>query len=224
MVGGNVSFYNESEGSAIYPTPVVGAVGLLDNVEHHATASFKKPGDTIMLLGEPELSLGGSSYLQVVHGRVEGQPARLDLQREIKVQKLVRGLIKKQLLSSAHDLSEGGLAVALAESCLLGDVGAAVDLPSLGKCLEHCLFGEGSSLIVVSLPEENREEVEREANELSVETTFLGEVTASLYLNVNESDKEVINLELEQLREAWKGSLKYDEKVIGDANKSIIDY
>jgi len=150
VISGNVSFYNESFGSPIYPTPTVGLVGLLDDVDQHCTSSFKDEGDVIVLVGESANELGGSEYLKVEHETVAGAPPSIDLELERDVQEAVIAGIRGGLIKSAHDCSEGGMAVALAESCIAGGIGADVhlhdDLHPVGS-----LFGETQSRIVVSV-------------------------------------------------------------------------
>ena len=130
MVGGNVSFYNETLGQAILPTPVIGMAGLLDDAEARATQWFETSGDRVALLGPEDVSLGGSEYLWVIHRRVAGRLAPLDLGLERAVQEACRAAIGARLLRSAHDCAEGGLAVALAEACVSGPrpVGAEIEL------------------------------------------------------------------------------------------------
>ena len=120
VTGGNVSFYNETLGRAILPTPVIGVVGLLEDAERRTTQWFKEEGDVVVLLGEPGGQLGGSEYLQTVHGRLGGVPAPLDLERERAVQAACLAAIEAGFVRSAHDCAEGGLAVALAECCVTG--------------------------------------------------------------------------------------------------------
>jgi phosphoribosylformylglycinamidine synthase len=132
VVGGNVSLYNESPAGVVDPTPTVGMVGLIDEERHITTQWFKSIGDVIILVGDIGDELGGSHLLKVCHGRKEGRPPRLNLAGEIAVQEAVRALIREGLVKSAHDCSEGGLAVALAESCFnpAGHFGADVDFDS----------------------------------------------------------------------------------------------
>jgi phosphoribosylformylglycinamidine synthase subunit PurL len=154
VISGNVSFYNESFGSPIYPTPTVGLVGLLDDVEKHATVAFKDDGDVVVLVGESLAELGGSEYLKLEHDLVSGRPPALDLELERDVQAAVRDAIRAGLVQSAHDCSEGGLAVALAESCLAGDVGADIHLDDDLHPVPS-LFGETQSRIVITVAEKN---------------------------------------------------------------------
>ena len=134
VVGGNVSFYNETSGQAILPTPIIGVVGLLDEAARHATQWFKQGGRRIALLGPDAVSLGGSEYLWVRHGVLGGDLAPLDLALEARVQAAARAAVQAGLVTACHDCSEGGLAVALAESCISGPdpVGCQVTLSRPG--------------------------------------------------------------------------------------------
>ena len=154
VISGNVSLYNESRGDAIYPTPVVGALGITESVRSHATVGFKNEGDLIALIGRDSLysdgsDLGGSEYLELIHGQVAGRPS-IDLDLETAVQKVCRKLVSTGVAKSAHDSSDGGLAVALAESAIAGGLGAEIVEPVSGRW-DAALFGEGQSRIVVTL-------------------------------------------------------------------------
>lgn len=179
VVSGNASLYNESAGQAIYPTPIIGALGLLDDSHKNATISFKHDGDSIVLLGRSQPwdgteSLAGSEFNSVVHGEANGQPV-LDIDLEIRVQELCRMAIRAGLLSSAHDCSDGGLAVAIAESAITGGLGAQATTP-LPDRWDAALFGEGQSRIVVSLSEGRMLELESLAAEVGVPMTHIGTV------------------------------------------------
>ena len=155
ITGGNVSLYNETEGRAIFPTPVLGVVGLLEDASKTVTRAFKHDAATVVLLGDNLGELGGSEYLATLHSTVAGQPPMLDLSREAALQKLIVSLIRAGLVESAHDCSEGGLAVTLAECTFdSGGIGVAVDLESIGTApwqVNATLFGESASRIVVSV-------------------------------------------------------------------------
>ncbi|MCL4819115.1 MAG: phosphoribosylformylglycinamidine synthase subunit PurL [Vicinamibacteria bacterium] len=153
ITGGNVSLYNETEGVAIYPTPTIGIVGLLEDVSKVLARSFRAAGDEVVLLGACTGELGGSEYLKTVHGQVEGRPPRLDIEAEVKLYRCVLEANAAGLLRSAHDCADGGLAVALAESCFAGEepgLGATLDLPASGLRTDALLFGEAPSRMVVT--------------------------------------------------------------------------
>ncbi len=176
VVSGNVSLYNETQGEAVYPTPVVGAVGLLDDARNALGAAFAREGDAVFLLGASPAddgALAGSEYLALEHGTVAGRPA-IDLDAEARLQQLLVTLARERLLSSAHDCSDGGLAVALAESAVLGGVGftGAGDLPE-GRW-DAALFGETPSRAVVSCAEANVSRIEAAAREADVPCARLG--------------------------------------------------
>jgi phosphoribosylformylglycinamidine synthase len=175
VISGNVSLYNETDGQPIYPTPMVGALGKLDDAERRATAAFRDAGDVVVLLGDGESVLGGSLYLEVVHGKVAGRLPKLDLEAEAKLQHLLVDLIGRGLVKSAHDISDGGLAVALAECAILGEVGAQVATPSApGE-----LFGEAQSRGLVSTEERELAEVLRSAEAAGVAARAIGRVGGS---------------------------------------------
>ncbi len=206
VVGGNVSFYNEAGNTAIYPTPVVGAVGLLDDVTAHATMGFKNEGDMVLLLGAGTPSLSGSEYLKTIHGTVAGALPELDLEQEKALQELVRNSIREGLLSSAHDLSEGGLAVALAESCIRGGMGAVIDLPDEELRADNVLFGEAPSRIIISVEPGLKPALEKKAAEFGIRTVCMGVVApGSLKISVN--NKHLINLPIQQLDLSWRQSM-----------------
>ncbi|MGD9902909.1 MAG: phosphoribosylformylglycinamidine synthase subunit PurL [Vicinamibacterales bacterium] len=159
ITGGNVSLYNETDGRAIYPTPVLGVVGLLDDASQTVTRAFRSAGAAVVVLGENRAELGGSEYLARVHGIVAGTPPVLDLERERALQRLVVGLVRGGLVESAHDCAEGGVAITLAE-CTFDSGGIGVDasidvVPGAtvpdGFAAAAALFGESASRVVVSV-------------------------------------------------------------------------
>ena len=157
VVGGNVSLYNESPAGVVDPTPTVAMVGLIDEERHITTQFFKNAGDVILLVGEIGDEMGATRFLKVCHGRKEGLPPRLDVARELAVQSAVRDLIRAGFVRSAHDCSEGGLAVALAESCFnpAERFGAEIHLDEINSRADQLLFNESQSRIVISVGEEN---------------------------------------------------------------------
>ncbi|MDH7499760.1 MAG: phosphoribosylformylglycinamidine synthase subunit PurL, partial [candidate division NC10 bacterium] len=178
VTGGNVSFYNETSGQAIYPTPIVGMVGLLEDISLHQTQWFKEEGDLIFLLGENREELGGSEYLKVAHGLEGGSPPQLDLCRERAVQAACLEAIRSRVAKSAHDCSDGGLAVALAEACITHPArewGIEIEMKEDMRP-DALLFGESQSRIVISLPEARIEHLMEIACQFGVKASLLGRV------------------------------------------------
>jgi len=159
--GGNVSFYNESPQSSIYPTPTVGMVGIIDDIEDRVPSFFQNENDLIFLIGDTENDLGGSHYLSIIHGIKKGPLAKLDLECEKSLQEFLVKAAKNKLLSSAHDLSEGGLVVGIAECTFdaCNNLGAVIDLTELNNPslrIDSILFGETHSRAIVSIRGENK--------------------------------------------------------------------
>ena len=206
VVSGNVSLYNETQSSAIYPTPVVGALGLLEDVRLHVTSAFKGPGHVVALLGARTVSgraqdLGGSEYLELIHGTVAGRP-QINLDLEGRVQLLCRRAVREGVLRSAHDCSDGGLAVALAESCISGDIGFSSGFKARGRW-DSILFGEAQSRIIVSLPSERFGDLRKLCEESDVPMVPLG-VTTSVRRFILDG---FLDLPLEELERAWKSGI-----------------
>ena len=205
VISGNVSLYNESRGEAIYPTPVVGALGITEDVSAHATVGFKNEGDLIVLLGRDSLDtdgseLGGSEYLELIHGLVAGRPV-IDLDLETAVQKVCRELISSSVVKSAHDCSDGGLAVALAESAIAGGLGAEITAAATDRW-DAVLFGEGQSRIVVSLSPDRLTELGAVCEDAHVPYLFMGRVAGS-DLVVG----DLLSIPVSQLSEIYETSL-----------------
>jgi len=182
VTGGNVSLYNQSPAGAIDPTPTVGMVGLIEDARHVTSSHYKAAGDAIILVGELGSGLGASHFVKVLHGQKAGRVPELDFAKEIAVQDAVRALIKCGLVKSAHDCSEGGLAVALAESCLTNpqqQLGATIKLGdevNNGRALEDALFNEAQSRIVISVAAGQSAEVLAQLAARGVPATSLGTV------------------------------------------------
>lgn len=194
VTGGNVSLYNESPAGAVDPTPVVGMVGIIDSPNHITTQEFKAPGHTILLLGPlldpscPSSGLGGSHYLKVLHNRKEGTPPPIDLHHELLLHQTLRSLITRGLIRSAHDCSEGGLAVALAESCLSPvPLGATISFESSLRP-DIALFNESQSRIVVSIEPDALRDVLDTAAAAGISATPIGAVTDSGRLEISITD------------------------------------
>jgi phosphoribosylformylglycinamidine synthase len=204
VVSGNVSFYNETEGRAIPPTPTIATVGILDDVTHHITQWFKQAGDVIVLLGKTQEELGASEYLASMHGRTAGAPPALDLAKEKRLQDLCLIAAREQLFSSAHDVAEGGLAVALAEACITrpGDaIGAQVTLHSDIRP-DALLFGESQSRVLVSLPPAALPRLQELARTAELSTTGLGEVGGT-DLKIN----GYLRVPVDMLQQEWRTAL-----------------
>ena len=205
VVSGNVSFYNETDGVSIHPTPTVAMVGLLEDVERIAAPWFGTEGDLVALLGPNRPELGGSEYLKVAHGRVAGRPPAVDLALERGVQRTCRAAVEAGLLSSAHDVSEGGLAAALAEACMGGPgrgMGAVVDPPGDGRP-DVLLFGESHSRIVVSLKEEDYGRFQALASREGIPAAVIGRVGGT-HLVIG----DLVRAPVERLRDLWSTGLE----------------
>jgi phosphoribosylformylglycinamidine synthase len=179
VTGGNVSFYNESPTGAVFPTPTIGMVGLLEDVDQVTPSGFVSPGDSIVLLGECTAELGASEYLSRIHGITAGAPPACDLDAERRLIDALHASIQQGLVRSAHDVSDGGLAVALAECCIgnrAAILGASIDLSSWdGLPLRALLFGEAQGRVIVSTDRPN--DVERVAQSHGVSARVIGRVT-----------------------------------------------
>ena len=209
VVSGNVSLYNETSGQGVYPTPVIGALGLLEDAARHCTSAFTHEGDVVVLLGAAQVdgdpsSLAGSELMAMVQDRVAGQPA-LDLDIEQRLQRLCRRAIAQDLVRAAHDCSEGGLAVALAECCILGGAGVSLESSALagaGGRWDAALFGEAQSRVLVALPPGNVPSLEALAAEEGVPFVALGR-TQGDRLTV----PGLLDLPVTTLDDAWRSGL-----------------
>jgi phosphoribosylformylglycinamidine synthase subunit PurL len=205
IVSGNVSLYNESPGDlAIFPTPVVGMVGLLDDYHKALGAGFRAAGDFVLLVGSSHNDLGGSEYMKVEHGVVTGPPPALELSREKTVGRLVLAAAQHGYLHSAHDCAEGGMLVALAECCLLGGIGVRCPglRPEASLRLDAAFFGESPSRFIVSVPSRAMPEVQSLARRNNVEISLLG-LAGGGFLELEGQFK----LSLSEMRQAWEGAV-----------------
>ena len=208
VVSGNVSLYNETKGEAIFPTPTVAVVGLIEDQSKVMTAGFKQAGDCIGLIGFTMEELGGSEYLKVLFDRNEGKPPVLDRKHEKQVQEFCLELIQKGLIQSAHDCSEGGLAIAVAESCFSAKeeaLGATLELESTLRG-DALLFGETQSRIIISFPEELTDQIEDLALSYPVDFSLIGKTGGSQF-TVSINGQEYIKQDIESAKEIWKTSL-----------------
>ena len=209
VVGGNVSFYNETLGQAILPTPIIGMAGILDDVEARSTQWFAEAGDRVALLGPEAVSLGGSELLWTLHRRVAGRLAPLDWGVERAVQEACRAAIGARLLGSAHDCAEGGLAVALAEACVSGPrwLGADVDLGPSGERADLILFGEGPSRVVVSVRAVAARHFEQLMSEFRVPWRWIGRVGGARLI-VRSAGVTLVDLDADRIAGAWRGGFE----------------
>jgi len=200
VVSGNVSLYNESSGRAILPTPSIGGVGVLEDVSRSATIAIKRPGDAILLVGETRGWLGQSLYLREFCGLEDGAPPPVDLAAEKRNGDFVRGLIVNRALTAVHDVSDGGLAVALAEMALAGGIGATITLaPSL---MTHAaLFGEDQARYIVTAAPEKAEAIRIEAGNAGVACEIIG-LTGGTALTLGSEPAILLN-DLERAHETW---------------------
>ncbi len=208
VTGGNVSLYNESPAGAIDPTPTVGMVGIVEDPAHITTQFFKTVGDAIILVGEAGDELGASHYVLAIHGKKAGLPPKLDYDRELAVQEGVRVAIRSGLVQSAHDCSEGGLAVALAESCMSGPspLGARVEIPSTSTRADVALFNESQSRILLSVEAAKADAVLALLHQRGVPVCRLGTVTSGAQLEVGAAGQSFV-WPLDELRKAWTSAI-----------------
>jgi phosphoribosylformylglycinamidine synthase II len=215
ITGGNVSFYNETLGEGIYPTPVIGVVGILEDVHKAAKMHFKQAGRKIVLLraNEPgdavdaESEFGSSEYAKEILGATWGYPPALDIEREATLQRALVAVIQAGLVESVHDCADGGLAVALVESSLPAKVGLNVRLPKQKLALEFLLFGEDASRVVLSCDPMRLPRIQQVAEEYGVIADVLGE-TGSDGVEIRVDNQPVISASIAELREAYEGALE----------------
>ena len=199
MIGGNVSLSNETDGKAIYPTPVIGMAGLL---QHHAlvtTKDFKQNGDLVYLVGSTKPEFGGSELQKMLKGNISGRPPQLDLELERTLQNQVSQAISSGLVESATDLSEGGLAVALAECLAEGNLGASL---TLGTDVVTELFSESQSRFLLSVAPHNQGKFED-----LLDATLLGRVSDEPILTISSQGRQVLDIPTEQIAQVWKGAI-----------------
>jgi phosphoribosylformylglycinamidine synthase len=210
VVSGNVSFYNDTEGRSIPPTPTIAMVGVLEDVTRCVVQGFRRAGDMILLIGRTREELGGSEYLATMHGLVRGAPPWIDLGFEKRMQALVRVAAEEGLLRTAHDIAEGGLGVALAECCLSSPdrLGARVDLEQ-GMRADVQLFGESPSRVIVSVDRQNWPRLRDRAQREGIPVEVIGEV-----LGDRIEIGDWIDLSVAELAAAWEGALERALRVV----------
>jgi phosphoribosylformylglycinamidine synthase len=209
VTGGNVSFYNETDGGGIAPTPVIGMIGVIDNSRHIATQWFKNEGRAVILLGKTAGDLGASVYVSATRGRIEGRVPDLDLGLERRVQEVCLKIIQEELVESAHDCSDGGLAVAIAESCFSSYRREAVgcDIRLEGELSAAALlFAETPSRIVISAIEQNVGAILGLAREHDVAASVIGR-TKGEQLVIQVNGERIIDRNVTEVESAWRGVL-----------------
>ena len=202
VISGNVSFYNENDGQSIYPTPTVAMVGLLHNARQHARSHFVAAGDRIVLLGDSRDEFGGSAYLRLLYDIEQGLPPRIDLEVERRLALLLRQLNGDRAIRTAHDLAEGGLAVALAEACFGAGLGARIRVPRGGSAL----FAESQGRVLVAAARADLARVLGAAQAAGVPAQDLGEVGGE-EIEIQAADGGGLRLNLAQLHQQWSTAL-----------------
>jgi phosphoribosylformylglycinamidine synthase len=209
ITGGNVSLYNETDGKAIYPTPIIGVVGLIEDATRVTSRVFKAAGDVVIVLGDDRGELGGSQYLETVHGLVRGDAPALDVEREAALIRLITAAIGDGFVRSAHDVSDGGIAVTLAECCFdSGGIGAAVDVPSCPPlpAWSSC-FSESASRIVVSVDASKESDLLARAAAAGVPARRIG-VTGGDRLTITVDGAAAIDLAVAQAEGIWSTAIE----------------
>lgn len=201
VISGNVSLYNETNGEAIYPTPMIGMVGLVKDLDHVTTSEFKQAGDKIFVIGETEADFNGSELQKMQLGRIEGELFDFDIDKEKMIQDKVLQTIREGLIQSAHDCSEGGLAVALMESAFGNELGlsATLDMPS------EWLFSESPSRFALSVRPENAEAVKEVFGQDAVE---IGEVKDTRIAEIRTQTEE-LTIDVKELKDLWEGAIPW---------------
>ena len=225
VVSGNVSFYNETEGRGIIPTPVIGMIGLVEDVRRVVQPGFKQAGDIIALLGTTADDISISEYAATIDGVsteemiASGSVPKIDLKLECAVQQVCLEAAEAGLLASAHDCADGGLAVALAECCFSSlnreGVGAEIDIPETSLSSSSALFAESPSRIILSFPVSSLALVEDLAARADCPITIIGKVGGN-QLRITLDEEEVVSVDVDELETVWRDSLasKLEAKVM----------
>jgi phosphoribosylformylglycinamidine synthase subunit PurL len=214
ITGGNVSLYNETDGNAIYPTPIIGIVGVLEHADRVVARAFRNTGEAIVLLGDSRSELGGSEYLKVRHGLVRGVPPQLDLDREFALQQLLVALASDRLVRSAHDCADGGFAVAVAECCFdTNGIGAEVTIDATPVArdarvnLAAALFGESASRVVLSISPDDVTTVLERAAAANVPARVIGE-TGGNRLRIAVAGETAIDVSVDEAERVWSTAIE----------------
>ena len=204
VVSGNVSFYNENPKGTVDPTPAIGMVGVVEDIKKVVTQSFKSEGDAVILLGETKEEIGGSEYLKVIHSQKKGDCPSLDLNKEKALQDTVLAAIEQGLVQSAHDCSDGGLAVALAESCMTDKkIGAQVNLKASSIRKDALLFGESQSRVILSAKQDKAEKIQQLAKKNNIPVSVIGKVGGNKLVIDG-----LIDISVNDLSETWSKAIE----------------
>lgn len=209
VTGGNVSFYNEDPEGAVFPTPVIGMLGLIEDLDNVTQSGFKSAGDDIILLGETRGEIGGSEYLFHATGKIIGDAPSLDLNYEKRLQGLCLDLIGRGVVRSAHDCSEGGLAVSLAECCFRNELGAVIHDIEMNYRPDFVLFGEDQSRIVISVKPTDSMKIIEQSRTYGINAKVIGQVTEKPFLDVMKK----IKLDILQAKELYDTAIP---KAVGE--------
>lgn len=201
VTGGNVSFYNETAEQAIYPTPVVGMTGVLENIAKRVTPAFKATGEMILLIGETKAEIGGSEYLKVIHGQIKGKPPQVDLDLERKTNAFILSQMADQLFTAVHDVADGGVLVALLEMAFHGQLGFVAEITTSLRP-DFFLFSESQARYLVTVSQENVAMVQERAMQVGLFTQVLGRVQAD-QVSVQLNQTLMMNQSLSSLRDIW---------------------
>ena len=222
VIGGNVSLYNETKNNEnncqpIHPTPVIGMVGLIDNLENICTQNWKNKGDKIYLFSskfdEQNVTLSGSAYLEYIHNLISGRPPEINFSLEKIFQEALQEGLRNQLFKSTHDLSEGGLAISLVESTISSQFGANINLESSFQRIDNLLFGEGGPRVLISIKEDNINEIEKlifkfnNNNTSPLSLLYLGEVTSEPELSIMVNGQQLIQLPVTALKDCFENAI-----------------
>jgi phosphoribosylformylglycinamidine synthase len=216
ITGGNVSLYNETLGEGIYPTPVLGVVGIVDDIHHTPTPYFQAPGREVILLSPEspndgarygERQFGSSEYAREILGSLWGEPPALDLNGEAALHRCLLELIGKGLVESAHDCSDGGLAVAAAESCFRHEIGAELKICESSDRIEIALFGEQASRVLVSCVPGDRQTIQHIAAKHSIKAEFLGR-TGGERLVIRRGPTDAASVYVSDIKNVWAHALE----------------
>ncbi len=209
VTGGNVSFYNENPQTAVYPTPVIAMIGLIDDYHKVITSFFKKKDDLIILLGDRCNQIGGSEYLKTHYNQIKGQPPAVDLEQELNLHKIVLEANEQGLLRSAHDLSDGGLAVALIECCIASEqkIGAQIEMSFIHRP-DFELFGEAHSRIVCSIDPQKLDNLQSISEKYQTNCEVIGKTATDMFTVNDKAGKSLLDLRLKELYRIWDSALQ----------------